>query len=83
MTGSTSLSACLPAPRGNYAAGEGNDGFTPCEPGTYQDQQGGAVCKVLGRMVGARKGTRAGVAGEPCPSSTAVGMPGRQAGRVG
>ncbi len=48
MAGSSSLSACLPAPRGNYVAGEGNDGFTPCDPGTYQDQEGAAACKVPG-----------------------------------
>lgn len=45
MTGSTSQAACVPAPAGNYAAGTGNDGFTPCEPGTYQDQPGKASCK--------------------------------------
>jgi hypothetical protein len=45
-TGSTSPDACLPAPRGTYAAGTGNDGFTPCEAGTYQDQEGKGACKV-------------------------------------
>lgn len=45
MTGSTSQSACLPAPAGNYASGTGNDGFTPCDPGTYQNQPGKATCK--------------------------------------
>ncbi len=45
MTGSTSQAACVPAPAGNYAAGTGNDGFTPCDPGTYQDQPGKASCK--------------------------------------
>lgn len=51
-TGANSVAACLPAPAGNYAAGTGNDGFTPCEPGTYQDQPGKGACKVweLGRL---------------------------------
>jgi len=44
-TGATSLSACLPAPKGNFAAGAGNDGFTPCLPGTYSDKEGSAACK--------------------------------------
>ena len=45
MTGSTDISACLPAPKGNYAPGTGNDGFIPCEGGTYQDEEGQGACK--------------------------------------
>ena len=45
MAGSTDISACLPAPKGNYAPGTGNDGFIPCEGGTYQDEEGQGACK--------------------------------------
>jgi len=45
MTGATALSACLPAPKGNFAKGTGNDGFTPCPGGTYQDETGKGSCK--------------------------------------
>ncbi len=46
MTGSASLKDCLPAPPGNYAEGTGNDGFTPCQAGTFQDLPGQGACKV-------------------------------------
>ena len=44
-TGAKALAECLPAPAGNYAEGSGNDGFTPCLGGTYQDKPGQGSCK--------------------------------------
>lgn len=45
MTGAKALSNCRPAPPGNFASGVGNDGFTPCSGGTYQDKAGTGACK--------------------------------------
>lgn len=46
MTGAPSLFECLLAPPGNYAEGSGNDGFTPCPAGSFQDLPGQGSCKV-------------------------------------
>ncbi|EFN50756.1 hypothetical protein CHLNCDRAFT_28745 [Chlorella variabilis] len=45
MTGGTEIEVCVAAPKGNYAPGTGNDGFIPCEGGTYQDEEGQGACK--------------------------------------
>ena len=44
-TGAKAIAECLPAPAGNYAEGTGNDGFTPCPGGTFQDVPGQGKCK--------------------------------------
>ena len=46
MTGAKALSDCKLAPAGNFAEGTGNDGFTPCLAGTFQDKPGQGACKV-------------------------------------
>ena len=46
MTGARAVTDCKPAPAGNFAEGTGNDGFTPCLAGTFQDKPGQGTCKV-------------------------------------
>ena len=55
MSGAQKVTDCKPAPAGNFAEGTGNDGFTPCLAGTFQDKTGQGSCKVGG---GARLGGR-------------------------
>ena len=40
----TDISACLACPAGSYCSGNGNY-ITPCNPGTYADNNGSAYCK--------------------------------------
>jgi hypothetical protein len=48
QTGGTTLARCVAAPKGTFADGTGNDGYTPCEGGTYQNEAGQSSCKVGG-----------------------------------
>ncbi len=63
MTGAKALGDCKLAPAGNYAEGTGNDGFTPCLAGTYQDKPGQGACKVSGswKVWGVDSGRRGGM----------------------
>jgi hypothetical protein len=46
QAGSTTLAHCVAAPKGSFAEGTGNDGYTPCEGGTFQNEVGQSSCKV-------------------------------------